>query len=130
MAMRVRTLSCGEGRHALDAVVVVTGNGVTVTVCTAEHDHLGATAQAIPRPEPDRTATTSLLAVPCHRDDVPAHDLAAAIATRLRVPVAVSAGLHVDDADEGDIRALLDNARRLGDMVCELVESMDGEDGK
>lgn len=120
--MIVKTLGYGEGAYALEAVVVVTGNGVTVTVCTAEHDHLGATAQAIPRPEHGRTATTSLLAVPCHRDDVPAHDLAASLATRLRVPVAVSAGMHIDNASEGDIQALLQNARELGERIAEFVE--------
>lgn len=49
---------------------------------TQEFAHLGATAQAIPRPEPGRTATVSILAVPCHRDEIPAHDIAAALATR------------------------------------------------
>ncbi|MGI6229895.1 MAG: hypothetical protein ACOYJL_03160 [Tractidigestivibacter sp.] len=119
--MIIKTLTCGEGRYALQAVVVVTGNGVTVTICTAEHDHLGATAQAVPRPEHDRTATTSLLAVPCHRDDVPAHDLAASLATKLRVPVAVSAGMHIDNASREDIQMLLDNTQAMGEKIVEVV---------
>lgn len=122
--MRVRTFSAGEGRLALEAVCVVTDGGVTLTVASAECGHVGATAQAIPRPEPGRTATTSLLAVPCHRDDVPAHELASALATRLRVPVAVSVGLHVDNATKEDIEGLLANAREVGEQVAAYVESL------
>lgn len=121
--MLVRRFSAGTGRHALEAVAVATPRGVTVTVASVEHGHVGATAQALPRPEEGRTATTSVLAVPCHRDDVPAHDMAAALATRLRVPVAVSAGMHVDDATRDDIEALLANARELTEQIASCVGS-------
>ena len=123
-ALRVATFVAGEGAFRLEAACVVTGAGVTVTVVSAEHGHVGATAQAVPRPEPGRTATTSLLAVPCHRDDVPAHDLAASLATRLGVPVAVSVGIHVDDATPAQIEQLLACSRELGEKVAAWVESL------
>lgn len=87
--------------------------GITVTAFTPGYAHLGATAQAIPRPEHDRTATVSILAVPCHRDEMPAHDIAAALATKFRVPVAASCGFHVEAASDEDIQKVLATTKKL-----------------
>lgn len=84
-----------------------------VYACSPEFAHLGATAQAIPRPEPGRTATVSILAVPCHRDEIPAHDIAAALATRFGVPVVASTGFHVENATADDLRRMLDTTKEL-----------------
>lgn len=121
--MRIGTFRAGSGRHALEAAAVVCGAGVTVTLASAEHGHVGATAQALPREEPGRTATTSVLAVPGHKDDIPAREMAAALATRLGVPVAVSAGMHVDDASSEDIEVLLANARELTGQIAAFAGS-------
>lgn len=119
--MQIENFRAGSGRHALEAVAVVCGAGVTVTLASAEHGHLGATAQAVPRGEPGRTATTSTLVVPGHRDDVPAREMAAELSTRLGVPVAVSAGMHADDATPEDIEAFLACARELTEQVAEFA---------
>lgn len=90
MGMHTTKVAVGEGKFALEAQLTVTPRGMAVYACSPEFAHLGATAQAIPRPEPGRTATVSILAVPCHRDEIPAHDIAAALATRFGVPVVAS----------------------------------------
>lgn len=126
--MRIGTFRAGSGRHVLEAAAVVCGAGVTVTLASAEHGHVGATAQALPREEPGRTATTSVLAVPGHKDDIPAREMAAELATRLGVPVAVSAGMHVDDASREDIEVLLANARELTGQIAAFAEQ-DAERG-
>ena len=120
--MQTTTLTHGEGAFALEAQVTVMAGGIVVTVCSPAHAHVGATAQAIPRPEEGRTATVSILSVPCHRDEVPAHDLAAALATRYRVPAVASCGLHVDDASQDDIDRLLRGVDELTDEICAFVE--------
>ncbi|WP_270403450.1 isopentenyl-diphosphate Delta-isomerase [Candidatus Collinsella stercoripullorum] len=122
--METRTFSVGEGKFKVDVTMVDTGRGVTVTVGSraAGAAHVGATAQAIPRPEPGRTATVSILAVPCHRDEIPAHDIAAIVATALRVPVTATCGIHVDDASKEDIAQLVDVCRQVGERVIECSE--------
>lgn len=115
------TASAGEGAFALEAVAVVMPRGITVTAYTPAYAHLGATAQAIPRPEHDRTATVSILAVPCHRDEVPAHDIAAALATRFRVPVSASCGFHVEAASKDDIGRVLQTTK---DLIAALEEEI------
>lgn len=109
----IRCVTAGEGRFALEAVAVLMPCGITVTAYTPGYAHLGATAQAIPRPEHDRTATVSILAVPCHRDEIPAHDIAAALATKFRVPVAASCGFHVEAASDEDIQKVLATTKEL-----------------
>lgn len=111
--MQTVRVTAGEGKFALEAELIVTPRGMAVYACTPEFAHLGATAQAIPRPEPGRTATVSILAVPCHRDEIPAHDIAAALATKFAVPVTASTGFHVEHASEADLKRVLDTTDEL-----------------
>lgn len=119
--MDVATIRAGEGAFAIEAQVVTMPRGITVTAYSPRYAHVGATAQAIPRPEAGRTATVSLLAVPCHRDEVPAHDIAAALATCFGVPAVASVGFHVDAATKEDIQTFLDTTRELIERIVEHV---------
>lgn len=113
MGMHTTKVAVGEGKFALEAQLTVTPRGMVVYACSPEFAHLGATAQAIPRPEPGRTATVSILAVPCYRDEIPAHDIAAALATRFGVPVTASTGFHVEQASKDDLQRVLDTTKEL-----------------
>ncbi len=122
----IARVCAGEGKFALEAVLAVTPRGITVTAVSPDFAHVGATAQAIPRPEPGRTATVSILAVPCHRDEIPAHDIAAALATRFGTPCVASTGFHVEDASPADLQRVLDVTRELIERLEETAESMLG----
>ena len=111
-----------DGPYSIVAQMVVMPRGITVTAVSPNYAHLGATAQAIPRPETGGTATVSLLCVPCHRDEIPAHDIAAALATRFRVPCAASVGLHVERATENDLRLMMGSVRTLSDRLVDCGE--------
>lgn len=128
MAFRTDTVSVGQGAFALEAVVTVTPRGIVVFACTPGFAHVGATAQAIPRPESGRTATVSLLAVPCHRDEIPAHDIAAALATKFAMPCAASTGYHVEAATPEDLQKVLDTNQQLiaalEEKVAELLKGL------
>ena len=121
MGMHTTKVAVGEGKFALEAQLTVTPRGMAVYACSPEFAHLGATAQAIPRPEPGRTATVSILAVPCHRDEIPAHDIAAALATRFGVPVVASTGFHVEQASGDDLQRVLDTTKEL---IAALVQKI------
>ncbi len=126
MRPRFEKVQVGEGKFALTAHVCATRGGIVAFAFSPDHAHVGATAQAIPRPEPGRTATVSILAVPCHRDEAPARDIAAALATRFGVPCAATAGLHVDDASPEDIAVLLNNTKALIKALEEKVADLLG----
>ena len=121
MGMHTTKVAVGEGKFVLEAQLTVTPRGMAVYACSPEFAHLGATAQAIPRPEPGRTATVSILAVPCHRDEIPAHDIAAALATRFGVPVVASTGFHVEQASGDDLQRVLDTTKEL---IAALVQKI------
>ena len=124
MAFCTDAVCAGEGAFALEAVVTVTPRGIVVYACTPAFAHVGATAQAIPRPEPGRTATVSLLAVPCHRDEIPAHDIAAALATKFAMPCSVSTGYHVENASPADLQKMLEVNQQLIGALEERVAAM------
>ena len=111
--MHTASVRVGEDKFALEAVVTVTPRGIIVYACSPEYAHLGATAQAIPRPEPGRTATVSILSVPCHRDEIPAHDICAALATEFKMPCTCSTGFHVEHASKDDLQTVLDTTSEL-----------------
>lgn len=119
--MYTKSVQAGTGAYRIEASVTVTPRGITVTACSPDFAHVGATAQAIPRPEPGRTATVSILAVPCHRDEIPAHDIAAALATRFGIPTVASCGLHVDNATGEDIEKLMETTRELIEAIASFV---------
>lgn len=121
MGMYTTKVAVGEGKFTLEAQLTVTPRGMVVYACSPDFAHLGATAQAIPRPEPGRTATVSILAVPCHRDEIPAHDIAAALATRFGVPVTASTGFHVEQASKEDLQRMLDTTKNL---IAELENAV------
>lgn len=124
MAFCADAVCVGEGVFALEAVVTVTPRGIVVYACTPAFAHVGATAQAIPRPEPGRTATVSLLAVPCHRDEIPAHDIAAALATKFAMPCSASTGYHVENASPADLQKMLEVNQQLIGALEERVAVM------
>ena len=99
-----------DGPYSIVAQMVVMPRGITVTAVSPNYAHLGATAQAIPRPETGGTATVSLLCVPCHRDEIPAHDIAASV------------GLHVERATEKDLRLMMGSVRTLIDRLVDCGE--------
>lgn len=124
MGYRTGAVAVGQGKFRLEAVVTATPRGIVVFACTPGYAHVGATAQAIPRPEPGRTATVSLLAVPCHRDEIPAHDIAAALSTRFGMPCAASAGYHVEGATPKDLKKVLETNKELIQELEAKVSSL------
>ncbi|MGO5392685.1 isopentenyl-diphosphate Delta-isomerase [Collinsella sp. LCP19S3_C9] len=54
MGVHTTKIAVGEGKFALMAQLTVTPRDMAVYACSPEFAHLGATAQAIPRPEPGR----------------------------------------------------------------------------
>ncbi|MHB1005287.1 MAG: prenylated flavin chaperone LpdD [Chloroflexota bacterium] len=105
----------GEGRLRVEATAVRVGDDLVVAIAGGTAPHLGAVALALPRPSlKDKTttsATSSVLTLLGHKDDVVAREAAERLAAALGCPVVVTAGLHVDDATAEDLAALVNGAR-------------------
>ena len=98
MAFCTDTVCAGEGVFALEAVVTVTPRGIVVYACTP--------------------------AFPCHRDEIPAHDIAAALATEFAMPCSASTGYHVENASLADLQKMLEVNQQLIEALKEHVAAM------
>lgn len=127
--MKSFTLSNGEAPHRVEATVVFCGSDLSVSIGGGEAPHIGAVALGIPRPSlADSTimsASASVLCVTGHKEDDLARSAALELATTFGTRVAVTVGIHIDDADAEDFRLLDENYRAvLVDVKCRIVDAL------
>jgi hypothetical protein len=111
-----------RGRVVADLVAVVMSGGIVMTVAGGDLPHVGAVALAEPRPSrADRRKTSSSVSVMVrlgHKEDELAKRLAGRVASSLKVPVVLAAGIHVDHPSPDDIK----DAELLADAL--VVDSI------
>ena len=119
--MQTVTLSEGDKPYTVTACVVLCGKDIAVVIGGGEASHIGAAALASPRPSLKNTAEISASAsVLCrlgHKDDLPAREAALRLASKFNTNVAVTAGLHIDDADSDDIAKLQHNFQQILEAI-------------
>lgn len=117
-------LQAGQGRHQAEALVVVNGADLVVTIGGGSAYHIGATALAIPRPslaDPGLvSASASVICVTGHKEDELARSAALKMAAHFNRIVSVNLGLHVDEATPQDIMDLTSNFYILLDEITSL----------
>ncbi len=110
--------AAGEGVHRLWGTALFSHASLGVNLLGGSRPHIGAVAVATPRrslARPGRrSATTSVLALPGHKDDELARFMATELARELGMTVVVTAGVHLAGARASDIAAVL---RTAGDAV-------------
>jgi gallate decarboxylase subunit D len=115
--MNIIKESFGIGKYIIEAVAVCSGKDINITIGGGELYHIGAVAVAVPRNEvkngKKRSATASVICVQGHKEDEFAHYASKYLATALDSVVTVSVGVHVDNANEEDIKVLYDNFKNL-----------------
>lgn len=110
----MKTVAAGDGSLRVRLEVVSTGgNGLIASLLGGDRAHLGGIAVAIPRKRSNMSGMTcdvSQICLPGHKDVLAASSAAKALALGTGESVAVSAGIHVDDASESDIGQIMANA--------------------
>lgn len=95
------------------------GSDLVTIVSGGDKAHIGATALAQPRPSLKNSekisASTSVLCVMGHKEDMLAHHLAQTLASHLNCVVSVSCGIHMDNADAQQIKS-------IQSLVTELLD--------
>lgn len=121
--MQTVTLSVGQKPYTVTACVVLCGQDIAVVIGGGEAPHIGAAALASPRPSlknnGDVSASASVLCCLGHKDDQPAKEAALRLASKFNTNVAVTAGLHLDNAGADDIAKLQQNFQQ----ILEAIES-------
>ncbi|MDR2695221.1 MAG: hypothetical protein LBC79_02425, partial [Deltaproteobacteria bacterium] len=93
------------------------GEDLCLVLSGGELEHIGAVAVAQPRPsldDPARTsATASVIALPGHKEDMLARELALQAAAALNVSVCVACGIHLRNPAPGVIEEVIASSRVL-----------------
>jgi hypothetical protein len=135
----IARLTEGEFPFSVTAVLLRAGDDIQIYVGGGERAHIGGVAVSLPHGGLDDpgapSCTTSVFNRPEHRDGQVAEMFAEAFCRRFRRAVCVSAGIHVDGADEADLARLLGVCEVLlerslasfGDLVRTVRDEQEGE---
>lgn len=124
--MQTVTLSEGDKPYTVTACVVLCGKDIAVVIGGGEASHIGAAALASPRPSLKNTAEISASAsVLCRLGHLPAREAALRLASKFNTNVAVTAGLHIDDADSDDIAKLQHNFQQILEAIEAWLQTID-----
>ncbi|MDD5562328.1 MAG: hypothetical protein PHQ91_01315 [Thermoanaerobaculaceae bacterium] len=111
-------VTAGRGNRRLRAVACRAGDDLVVTITGGERPHVGCVVLAQPHPARDGPArvrvTSTVVAIPPHREEALARPLAEKLARALAATVVVSAGVHDDRLAPEGVAAYL----RLGDRLA------------
>ncbi|WP_418792100.1 hypothetical protein [Phosphitispora sp. TUW77] len=130
----------GEARYRIEISSVITTDGISITITGGEKPHVGGVALSVPRTSLGGgkvSCDTWVIPVPGHKDTEVAVPVAEMICRETRRTVSVAAGIHIDRAEEREIRILVENslaaARLLMeqiDQLCEEQEACEDQDGR
>ena len=114
-----------EGEYDLSASVRLIGPDLLVAIWGGEKPHIGAVAMSQPRPslkDPAVTsATASVFAYVCHKEDELAKAAAEILAATLKTNVVVTAGIHWDNLPPEGIQHVIKNSNLLVEMILEKI---------
>jgi hypothetical protein len=115
-----------EGRFRLEALGASMGPDLLVAVWGGTHPHIGAVALALPRPslqnKKKTSATSSVLTLLGHKEDVTAKMVSEALAATLKQNVVVTAGIHWDNLGPEDIGAINELTKKLVGKIIAKTE--------
>jgi len=120
--METFTVSRGEGRCQVEMTVTLTTAGISVLLTGGELSHVGGVVLCLPRPSLEgrgRSADSWIVPVPGHKDVLAGEVVGTYLAKELDEPVAVTAGIHSDQASAAEIQEILLNCRHLAIQAAE-----------
>ena len=117
----------GAGRHRVWGTAFVSQEGLAVNLVGGDIPHIGAVAISLPRPSlanpRRRSATTSVFALPGHKEDELARLFAASLAQALGRTTVVVAGVHIRRAGPADIARVFENAGRAVETIIARLKA-------
>ncbi len=117
------------GRVALTLTATRMGRDLSVCLHGGDTPHVGAVAVARPRPSLQDarriSATTSVIALTGHKEDVLARDMAQTMAARLDAVVVLACGIHLDDITPGELAETGRLAEELVTMALDGLQRME-----
>ncbi|MDW6004999.1 prenylated flavin chaperone LpdD [Vibrio mangrovi] len=116
-----------SGSFMIHLVAIVVGRDLAVTIHGGDKSHIGATALAQPRASLQDaskvSASTSVLCVLGHKEDLLAHRTAQVLASALNCVVSVNCGIHIDNAGAEHLSMVPDVVNTLTHQLVDLLKS-------
>ncbi|WP_340140073.1 hypothetical protein [Desulfotomaculum nigrificans] len=117
------TISTGTGKFAICLITSFTENGLVCQLFGGDRPHVGAVVLSVPRPslrDSQRVScNSSVLPMINHKDDELAKPVAEKLAKHFNQPVALVAGVHLDNASPEDINVLVNNCWLAVDQLLQ-----------
>jgi len=108
-------------RTKIKAEARIIGRDIVVIISGGDQPHIGSVAIAIPRPsmaDPSRmSATCSCFNFIGHKDDCIAKTVAEKIAIAAKQNTVVTAGIHIDDIQDSEIKDIVLAAESLAEQL-------------
>ena len=121
-------VSKSNNGFAIQGTIIALDNSDVIVVITGGRDHIGAIGLAVPRPSlldaNNRSATSSILTMPGHKEDVLVKDVSERVAAATGRNIAVIAGVHYDDLSVDDLKVL----RKLWESLTEEISAFINQD--
>ena len=105
-----------KGSYEVTARIDWLGNDLVVNL-TGGESHVGAVAVAWVGHNPSHAAD-HVIALPGHKEDIPAREMAEGLSRALGCTVTVVAGMHWDNIDDEGITVVLALCRRITDRIA------------
>jgi len=124
--MKQTHISAGSGKYMLEAGINITEGAISILLCGGTKHHIGSCVLAIPRESLTGTGyscTSSVVNLPGHKDEAFARPLAERICLETMLPVTVSVGVHVDQANTEDLRFLQASFVIISDQITDFCKS-------
>jgi len=116
-------VSKSNNGFAIQGTIIALDNSDVIVVITGGRDHIGAIGLAVPRPSlldaNNRSATSSILTMPGHKEDVLVKDVSERVAAATGRNIVVIAGVHYDDLAVDDLKVL----RKLWESLTEKISA-------
>ncbi|PKM45501.1 MAG: hypothetical protein CVV03_06445 [Firmicutes bacterium HGW-Firmicutes-8] len=123
-------VSYGEGRYKIHISSVVTSDGISVTITGGEKPHVGGVALCVPRSGRSGGKISCdmwVSPVPGHKDTEVAVPVAEMVCLETGQTTAVVTGIHIDNAEEREIRVLVENSRQAALLLIEQIRQIVGD---
>ena len=125
--MKKINLSTGEGKYKVILNALFCGKDISICISGGDEPHIGAVAVAVPREsltgDGSNSASASVICITGHKEDEMVRRIALDLSSKWKCNVAVSAGVHINDANKDDIVKLnmiiKDLMIKLEHKICE-----------
>jgi hypothetical protein len=122
----------GLGLHKVICGCIVTRNGLITHLLGGETPHVGGAVLSCPRSSLTGRGVgcdSWVVPLPGHKDVIVGQRFAETLCKALNLPVSLTAGIHVENATDGDIAEISRNCDALAVRLLEVIREADVRNG-